>query len=112
MVNRREKKQLRGPNGPAPEIRKRSIKIGTRKTSVSLEDEFWDSIIEIAAECEHSTPDLFNADAEGRDRAKPLVGTSRFHAESPQADATKSVNRRLKSSACARSLYRQGITTA
>ena len=57
-----------GLNGSAAGIRKRSVVIGGYKTSVSLEDEFWDSIKEIAAEREQSTSDLISAVAEGRDR--------------------------------------------
>lgn len=57
-----------GLNGSAAGIRKRSVVIGGHKTSVSLEDEFWDSIKEIAAEREQSTSDLISAVADGRDR--------------------------------------------
>ena len=59
---------MRNPSGPAAAIRKRSVVIGGHKTSVSLEDEFWDSIKEIAGEREQSTSDLISAVAEGRDR--------------------------------------------
>jgi predicted DNA-binding ribbon-helix-helix protein len=48
-------------------IRKRSVMIGGHKTSVSLEDEFWDSIKEIAEEREKRLSDLVNAVADGRD---------------------------------------------
>ncbi len=57
-----------GLKGSAAGIRKRSVVIGGHKTSVSLEDEFWDSIKEIAAEREQSRSDLISAVAEGRDR--------------------------------------------
>ncbi|QND70029.1 ribbon-helix-helix domain-containing protein [Tardiphaga robiniae] len=60
---------MRGPNEPAPAIRKRSVVIGGHKTSVSLEDEFWDSLKEIAAERGQRLFDLINVVAEGRDRA-------------------------------------------
>jgi predicted DNA-binding ribbon-helix-helix protein len=43
--------------------------IGGHKTSVSLEDEFWDSIKEIAEEREQRLTDLINFIAEGRGRA-------------------------------------------
>ena len=59
---------MEGLSGSAAGIRKRSVVIGGHKTSVSLEDEFWDSIKEIAAEREQSTSDLISALAEGRDR--------------------------------------------
>ncbi len=57
------------PNGPADTIRKRSVMINGHKTSVSLEDQFWDSIKEIAAEREQRLTELINFIAEGRDRA-------------------------------------------
>ncbi|WP_441252073.1 ribbon-helix-helix domain-containing protein [Tardiphaga sp. 71_E8_N1_1] len=59
---------VRNPSDPAAAIRKRSVVIGGYKTSVSLEDEFWDSIKAIAAEREQSTSDLISAVAKGRDR--------------------------------------------
>jgi predicted DNA-binding ribbon-helix-helix protein len=40
--------------------RKRSIKLAGRKTSISIEDEFWDSIQEIAALEGISIPDLIS----------------------------------------------------
>jgi predicted DNA-binding ribbon-helix-helix protein len=43
--------------------------IGGHKTSVSLEDEFWDSLKEIAAEREQPLPELINAVAERRNNA-------------------------------------------
>lgn len=43
--------------------------IDGHKTSVSLEDEFWDSIKEIAAEREQRLTELINVIAEGRDSA-------------------------------------------
>jgi predicted DNA-binding ribbon-helix-helix protein len=58
-----------GPNGPADTIRKRSVMINGHKTSVSLEDQFWDSINEIAAERGQRLTELINVIAEGRDRA-------------------------------------------
>ncbi|MEZ0222829.1 MAG: ribbon-helix-helix domain-containing protein [Tardiphaga sp.] len=57
------------PHGSEGTIRKRSVMIGGHKTSVSLEDEFWDSIKEIAEEREQRLTDLINFIAEGRDRA-------------------------------------------
>jgi predicted DNA-binding ribbon-helix-helix protein len=44
------------------------VVIGAHKTSVSLEDEFWDSLKEIAAEREQRVSDLIKVVAEGRDR--------------------------------------------
>jgi len=58
-----------GSTGPADTIRKRSVMINGHKTSVSLEDQFWDSIKEIAAEREQRLTELINFIAEGRDRA-------------------------------------------
>lgn len=58
-----------GPNVSTAAIRKRSVVIGGHKTSVSLEDEFWDSLKEIAAEREQRLPELINAVAEGRNNA-------------------------------------------
>jgi predicted DNA-binding ribbon-helix-helix protein len=43
--------------------------IDGHKTSVSLEDQFWESIKEIAAEREQRLTELINVIAEGRDRA-------------------------------------------
>jgi predicted DNA-binding ribbon-helix-helix protein len=43
--------------------------INGHKTSVSLEDQFWESIKEIAAEREQRLTELINVIAEGRDRA-------------------------------------------
>jgi predicted DNA-binding ribbon-helix-helix protein len=43
--------------------------IDGHKTSVSLEDQFWESIKEIAAEREQQLTELINVIAEGRDRA-------------------------------------------
>lgn len=60
---------MASPYGSAATIRKRSVMIGGHKTSVSLEDEFWDSIKEIAEEREQRLTDLINFIAEGRDRA-------------------------------------------
>lgn len=56
-------------HGSATKVRKRSVMIGGHKTSVSLEDEFWDSIKEIAAEREQRLTELINVIAEGRDRS-------------------------------------------
>ncbi|MDR6659761.1 putative DNA-binding ribbon-helix-helix protein [Tardiphaga robiniae] len=56
-------------HGWAGTIRKRSVMIDGHKTSVSLEDQFWKSIKEIAAEREQRLTELINVIAEGRDRA-------------------------------------------
>ena len=60
---------MASPQSSAAAIRKRSVMIGGHKTSVSLENEFWDSIKEIAEEREQRLTDLINFIAEGRDRA-------------------------------------------
>ena len=56
-------------HGSAGTIRKRSVMIDGHKTSVSLEDQFWESIKEIAGEREQRLTELINVIAEGRDRA-------------------------------------------
>ncbi|MGM4891289.1 ribbon-helix-helix domain-containing protein [Tardiphaga sp. 839_C3_N1_4] len=60
---------MASPNDSATPVRKRSVMIDGHKTSVSLEDEFWDSIKEIAAEREQRLTELINVIAEGRDSA-------------------------------------------
>ena len=60
---------MKGRDVPAATIRKRSVMIDGHKTSVSLEDEFWESIKDIASEREERLTDLINFIAEDRDRA-------------------------------------------
>ncbi|MGM5026290.1 ribbon-helix-helix domain-containing protein [Tardiphaga sp. 862_B3_N4_1] len=60
---------MASPTDSATPVRKRSVMIDGHKTSVSLEDEFWDSLKEIAAEREQRLTELINVIAEGRDRA-------------------------------------------
>jgi predicted DNA-binding ribbon-helix-helix protein len=43
------------------EVRKRSIHLHGQKTSVTLEDEFWRALKDIAAAREERMPDLINA---------------------------------------------------
>jgi predicted DNA-binding ribbon-helix-helix protein len=43
------------------EVRKRSIHLGGRKTSISLEDEFWRAFRQIAAARNERVPDLITA---------------------------------------------------
>jgi predicted DNA-binding ribbon-helix-helix protein len=55
------------PDESSTAIRKRSVMIDGHKTSVSLEDEFWESIKEIAAEREQPLTELINAVARGHE---------------------------------------------
>jgi predicted DNA-binding ribbon-helix-helix protein len=47
-------------------IPKRSIIVGGKKTSISLEDEFWDALREIAKERQTTLQDLFTSINTGR----------------------------------------------
>ena len=47
-------------------VRKRSIHLHGQKTSISLEDEFWSALQEIAALRNERVPDLINAIADQR----------------------------------------------
>jgi predicted DNA-binding ribbon-helix-helix protein len=47
-------------------VRKRSIHLHGQKTSISLEDEFWSALQEIAALRNERLPDLINAIADQR----------------------------------------------
>jgi predicted DNA-binding ribbon-helix-helix protein len=47
-------------------VRKRSIHLHGQKTSVSLEDEFWSALREIAALRNERVPDLINVIADQR----------------------------------------------
>jgi predicted DNA-binding ribbon-helix-helix protein len=48
------------------DVRKRSIHLHGQKTSVSLEDEFWSALREIAALRNERVPDLINVIADQR----------------------------------------------
>jgi predicted DNA-binding ribbon-helix-helix protein len=51
-------------------VRKRTIDLDGRKTSVTLEDAFWDALKEIAA-AQGTTVDLTAIDSERRERQHP-----------------------------------------
>ena len=60
--------RVKDPRGRS-QVRKRAVRLDGRKTSVSLENAFWDAIHEIAAAQGSSLGDLFAAiDSERRER--------------------------------------------
>src|SRR4051812_2367908 len=60
-------------------IRKRSIHIHGHKTSISLEDEFWRALKEIAALRNARVPDLLNMIADQRPEDSNLSSAVRLH---------------------------------
>ena len=59
-------------------VSKRSIVIAGHKTSVSLEEEFWKSVKEIAGERDMTVAELVREIDANRQHAKSIVGHSPF----------------------------------
>jgi predicted DNA-binding ribbon-helix-helix protein len=60
-------------------LRKRSIHLHGRKTSLSLEDEFWSAFRQIAAARGERLPDLINTIDRERPRGLNLSSAIRLH---------------------------------
>ena len=60
-------------------IRKRSIHLHGQKTSISLEDEFWSALREIAALHNERVPDLINVIADQRPEGLNLSSAIRLY---------------------------------
>ena len=60
-------------------VRKRSIHLHGRKTSISLEDEFWSALREIAALRKQRIPDLINVIADQRPQGLNLSSAMRLY---------------------------------
>jgi predicted DNA-binding ribbon-helix-helix protein len=60
-------------------VRKRSIHLHGQKTSISLEDEFWTALREIAALCNERVPGLINMIADQRPDGLNLSSAIRLY---------------------------------
>lgn len=60
-------------------VRKRSIHLHGQKTSISLEDEFWSALQEIAVLRNERVPELINMIADQRPQGVNLSSAIRLH---------------------------------